>query len=321
MWDAARLVSSQTLVAVIGPTASGKTALAIELAEALKGEVVACDALQIRAGLPLLTAKPTAAELRRIPHHLVGILPIEKAASAAQYAALSDKILAQLAAAKRKAVLCGGSGLYLRALCDGLFTGPPADGNLRARLKEEARSLGVAALHQRLCAVDATAAARIAPADYVRIERALEVYELSGKPLSSWFAEHQAERARGPRYRTLRIGLDPGLAELRLRIAARLERMLEGGLLEEVAAVKATCDLPNPPLGYELVCQHLNGQLTLQAFKEAIVIQTAQYARRQRTWFRKEPGIRWYSDAAAVPISEIVATLKEEHPLEREAPL
>lgn len=310
MRDKARPISSKLILVILGPTASGKTELALRLAEACGGEILGCDALQIRAGLPLLTAKPSAAELARAPHHLIGILPLEQAASAAQYVRLADPVLARLAADRRPAILCGGTGLYLRALCEGLFDGPAADAELRARLKAEARTLGVAALHQRLSAIDPASAARIAPADFVRIERALEVYALSGRPLSEWLAEHQAERARGPRYRTLRIGLDPGMNTLRERISRRTQQMIDRGLLKEVAAVKAQTAPRDAPLGYDLVCRHLEGELTLSDMAAALERETGQYARRQRTWFRREPDVTWYERPQDVPIAELAATLR-----------
>jgi tRNA dimethylallyltransferase len=200
--------------------------------------------------------------------------------------------------------------LYLRALCDGLFDGPAASPILRARLKEEAREHGIAALHRRLAEVDAPSAARIGPADYVRIERALEVYELTGRPLSAFFAEHERERQRGPRHHTLRIGLDPGPMDLRARIAARVEHMLQAGLLQEVAAVRALGPISDPPIGYDLCCRHLDGELTRAEFCEQLEQKTWQYARRQLTWFRKEPGVTFYPDADAVPVDEIVECIK-----------
>ena len=302
----ARLVSDQLVVVVVGPTASGKTALSLRIAEALGGEILGCDALQIRAGLPILTAKPTPDELARVPHHLIGVLPASPAASAAQYVALADAALAGLARRRCPAVLCGGTGLYLRALCEGLFPGPAADPDLRASLRHEAEQHGWPTLHARLAQIDPEAAARIRPTDPVRIERALEIFSQSGKTQSQWFAEHAEERAAGPRYLSLRIGLDPGAEVGRTRIAARCQQMFAAGLLAEVAAQRASGPLPDPPLGYDLICQVLDGTLAQTAAEEQLSQQTAQYARRQRTWLRREPGVHPYPEVEAVPLAEIL---------------
>lgn len=306
----ARLVSDQLVVVVVGPTASGKTALSLRIAEALGGEILGCDALQIRAGLPILTAKPTPDELARVPHHLIGVLPASPAASAAQYVALADAALAGLAQRRCPAVLCGGTGLYLRALCEGLFPGPAADPDLRASLRHEAEQHGWPTLHARLAQIDPEAAARIRPTDPVRIERALEIFSQSGKTQSQWFAEHAAERARGPRYRTLRIALDPGPEPGRQRIADRTAAMFSAGLLDEVAAQRAQGPLPDAPLGYDLLCQVLDGTLSLDAATTQLVQQTAHYARRQRTWLRKEPDLTWYRTADDVPLAAIVQAVR-----------
>ena len=304
-----RLVSARLLLGVVGPTAAGKSALALRLAEALDGEVVSCDALQIRAGLPILTAKPTAADEERVRHHLVGTLPIDQPATAAQYAAQADAAIAEIHGRDRSVIVCGGTGLYLRALRDGLFLGPGGDPALRAELRAVVAEHGLPALHARLQAVDPPAAARIAPADYVRIERALEVFQLTGRPISDWQADSQRERQRGPRYRMLLVGVDPGTTVLRTRITQRVEAMVTAGVVAEVeAALLAHGPLRYPPLGYEQVRRHLAGELPLPAMVAEIAQKTAQYARRQRTWFRSEPQIhRWVSlDASfeAAPASE-----------------
>ena len=292
-----RLLSPHLLLGVVGPTAAGKSALALQLAEALGGEIVSCDALQIRAGLPILTAKPTAAELMRVPHHLIATLPIDQPATAAQYAAQADAAIAEIQGRGRPVIVCGGTGLYLRALRDGLFLGPGGDPALRAELRAKVAEHGLLALHARLQAIDPAAATRIAPADYVRIERALEVFQLTGRPISDWQADSQRERQQGPRYRMLLVGVDPGPVVLRRRIAQRVEAMLAAGLLAEVeAALLAHGPLRYPPLGYEQVRRHLAGELSLPALATEISQKTAQYARRQRTWFRREPEVsRWVS--------------------------
>lgn len=308
-----RLVSPRLLLGVVGPTAAGKSALALRLAEELGGEILGCDALQIRAGLPILTAKPTAAETARVPHHLIGVLPIDQPATAAQYAALADAAIAQVQARARPVIVCGGTGLYLRALRDGLFLGPGGDPALRTELRAQVAAHGLLALHARLQAVDPTAAARIAPADYVRIERAIEVFELTGRPISAWQADSQRERQSGPRYRLLLVGVDPGPEALRRRIAARLETMLAAGLLAEVQdALLGHEPLRYPPLGYDQVRRHLAGELPLPAMVTEIVQKTAQYARRQRTWFRSESAIdRWVpsADAPSAALETLVGEL------------
>jgi tRNA dimethylallyltransferase len=291
-----RLVSSQALIAVIGPTAAGKSALALRLADELAGEVVCCDALQIRAGLPILTAKPTAAELLQAPHHLIGVLPIDQPGTAAQYAELADAAIAQIHGRGRRAIVCGGTGLYLRALRDGLFPGPAGDPALRRELRAQAAADGLPVLHARLQAVDPQAAARIAPADYVRIERALEVFQLTGRPITAWQDDSQRERRSGPRYRVLLVGVDPGPELLRVRIERRAQAMLAAGVIREVeAALAEHGPLRYPPLGYDQVRRHLDGSLTLPDLITELSQKTAQYARRQRTWFRgdlakKAPG-------------------------------
>ncbi|MFO0577347.1 MAG: tRNA (adenosine(37)-N6)-dimethylallyltransferase MiaA [Polyangia bacterium] len=301
-----RLLSARPLVAVVGPTASGKTELALRLCEALGGEIVGCDALQIRAGLPILTAKPTPMESGRAAHHLIGTLPIDEPATAARYAELADRVIADILARGRLPVLCGGTGLYLRALRDGLFAGPTADPALRAELRREAELRGVATLHTELASVDPAAAARIGPADYVRIERALEVFRLTGRPISAWQEDSRAELRRGPRHRIVHLGLDPGTEALRRRIRLRAEAMLASGLCDEVQdALAVHGRLRFPPLGFTEVERHLAGELDESALLAELTAKTAQYARRQRTWFRSERAVRWAPSLGEVTLDEV----------------
>lgn len=305
-----RLQSPIPILVIVGPTASGKSSLALRLADSLSAEIVACDALQVRAGLPLLTAKPTPCELSRTPHHLIGAFGSDEPATAARYAALADEAIAAIHARGKRVILCGGTGLYLRALCEGLVGTPQADPALRTRLRIHAQREGIAALHDKLSTIDPASAARISKADYVRIERALEVYELTGKTMTDWHLENQAERAQGPRYQTIRIGLDPGPDILRDRIAARTQSWLQQGLLDEVAHHHAQCGpMQFPPLGYQQVLRHLYGtgpdHLDQESMLREICQKTAQYARRQRIWFRSEPGITWYEDGGHVDLRNI----------------
>lgn len=293
------------LLAIVGPTASGKTALALRLAEALDGEIVCCDALQLRAGLPLLTAKPTPEEQRRVPHHLLAVLPLSGPATAAQYVELADAKIAELRERGKTVVLCGGTGLYLRALVQGIFAGPAADPALRQSLRAEAQAKGTPALHQRLQSVDPAAAARISPNDYVRIERALEVFLQTGTPISEW---QLRARPTQPRYDVLRIGLDPGQQELRERIRARVQAMVEGGVCQEVAEVATRLGRPSaPPLGYDVVWRHLQGEWRLPRMCDELFAQTVRYARRQRTWFRCEPQVHWHRCPEEVALGGLLA--------------
>lgn len=305
-----RLRTQQTLVAVVGPTAGGKTELALRIAARVGGEIIGCDALQIRGGLPLLTAKPTQEELSRAPHHLIGVLPPDEPATAARYAELADAVIADIVRRGRVPVVCGGTGLYLRALRDGLFAGPAGDRELREKLRAEAGVRGVGALHAQLMTVDPAAAARIGPADYVRIERALEVFLLTGRPISDWQEDSRRDLRRGPRYRILHLGLDPGHEELRRRIARRAAAMLQGGVITEVEASLATNGLPRfPPLGFSEIERHLSGELTREALLAELIAKTAQYARRQRTWFRSEPMVRWATAGDEISPDAIAAEL------------
>jgi tRNA dimethylallyltransferase len=282
------------IIAIVGPTASGKTSAAITVAERIGAEIVSCDSLQLYRELDIGTAKPTPAERARVPHHLVDVLAPDESCSAARYAELADRAIADILARGRRVIVVGGSGLYFRALRFGLFAAPPRDDELRVRLLAEERAQP-GRLHARLLAVDATAAARIAPADLVRLVRALEVFELTGVPLS----EHHAQHRQQERIRTEVLNLEPPFEVLDPRIAARVEIMLGGGLVEETRRVIDRYG-PAPPLqsvGYAEVCRLLAGQLRADELALAIVRATRRYARRQRTWFKKEPGARRFDSA------------------------
>jgi tRNA dimethylallyltransferase len=276
------------LVAVVGPTAAGKSAVALAAAERAGAEIVSCDSMQLYRGLDIGTAKPTAAERARVRHHLVDVLEPDDGYSAARFAADADAALADIAARGRRALLVGGTGLYLRALRFGLVEAPPRDEGLRAQLlAEEVSQPGL--LHRRLATVDAAAAARLAPADLVRVVRALEVHALTGVPLSQHHAQHQPRE----RIRTQVLFFDPPFEDVEARIAARAQAMLAAGLVEETRALRARWGAALPPLqsvGYAEVGQFLDGQLAEADLPAAIVRSTRRYARRQRTWFKKEPG-------------------------------
>jgi len=286
------------LVAVVGPTASGKSALALRLARARSGEIVSCDSLQVYRGLDVGSAKPTPSERAEVRHHLVDVAGPDEPFSAATYARLARLALADIAARGRLAVVAGGTGLYLRALLQGLFEGPSRDEALRRRLEGLAERFGDARLHRLVARVDPEAAARIRPRDRVRVVRALEVYHLTGRPISVG-QRGGAEPMGG--FRRLVVGLDPDRAALREAVRARTRDMLAGGLLEEVRALLGRYgpDLrPLRSIGYRQAVAVVRGEMTAEEAEASIVTETMRFAKRQRTWFRhQQPEVVWYARA------------------------
>jgi tRNA dimethylallyltransferase len=286
------------LAALVGPTASGKSALALELAEALPAEIVSCDSLQVYRGLDIGSAKPTAAERARVRHHLIDVVEPEEAFSAADYARLARAALEDVRARGRRALVVGGTGLYLRALLSGLFAGPARDEALRARLTGMAERWGDARLHRLLRRVDPAAAARLPPRDRVRVVRALEVYRATGRPLSGHHGGSE-EPLRGFEVRV--FGLDPGREGLRAAVEARAARMLEGGLLAEVEGLLRRVPEDARPLraiGYRQAVEVVRGRRAVADALRDIVTDTMRYAKRQRTWFRHQATVHWFASPA-----------------------
>jgi tRNA dimethylallyltransferase len=282
------------ILVLAGPTASGKTALAIELALRLGGEIVNADSQQVYRGLDVGTAKPTAAERARVPHHLLDVVAPGEDMDAARYVALADRAIAGIAARGRYPLVVGGTGLYLRALLHGVVPAPGRDPELRARLEEEAARLGRPALHARLAAVDPEAAARIRRMDLVRIVRALEIGQ-GGRRASEL---HAAHGFREQRYAATLLALDPPRAELHARIAARVEAMFAGGVLDEARELLRAFGGRAPeriPIGYIEAIATLRGEIPLQEAVRRVEVAHRRYARRQVIWLRKEPGVRWIS--------------------------
>jgi len=287
--------SRPRVIAIVGPTAAGKTALAVALAEALEGEIVSVDSMQVYRHLDIGTAKPDAATRARVPHHLIDIVDPDEGFSAAQFAARADAAAAAIGARGRVVIACGGTGLYFRAWLDGLFSAPQADPAIRARHREE----GAQAVGARLAAVDPEAAAGVRPRDLVRLSRALEVYEQTGVPIS----ELRRCAARGRRYRVHLIGLCPARPELYRRIDARFAGMIAAGLVDEVRGVIARFGADVRPLGalgYRQIRAHLQGGLPLEEAVRQAQRDTRHFARRQLTWFRSEPEVRWHEETALV---------------------
>ncbi|MEV0074020.1 tRNA (adenosine(37)-N6)-dimethylallyltransferase MiaA [Amycolatopsis sp. NPDC050768] len=283
-------------VAVVGPTATGKTALAVELALALGGEVVNADALQLYRGMDLGTAKATEAERRGVPHHLLDVLDVTETASVAAYQRDARRVIEDLLAAGRVPVLTGGSGLYVQAVLDDLKF-PGTDPAIRAGLEAEATERGTATLYARLAEKDPVAAAVILPTNTRRIVRALEVMELTGEPFSANLPKP------GPaRYGTVLIGIDREAAELDERVDLRVARMFEAGLVDEVQELEARGlrdgKTASRALGYQQVLAEFDGEGDFAAAAAATAQATRRFVRRQRSWFRRDKRIQWFDGAS-----------------------
>ena len=282
------------LIALVGPTAAGKTRLGLDLAESHGGEIVSCDSLQVYRGLDIGSAKPTLAERRGVRHHLIDVADPTEDFSAAHYARLARVAIGDIAARGLVPLVVGGTGLYLRALLQGLFEGPSRDPALRHRLDGLAERHGEDRLHRLLRRVDPETAGRVEPTDRVRVVRALEVFFLTGRPLSR---HHEAapEPLRGFRVRVL--VLDPGPARLRPAVLARTRRMFAEGLVEEVRRLLNAGLSPGlrplRAIGYRQAVAVLEGRMTPEAAEQDTVTSTLQYAKRQRTWFRHQVDGAW----------------------------
>jgi tRNA dimethylallyltransferase len=292
-------------LALMGPTASGKTALALELAERHGGEIVSVDSALVYRGLDIGAAKPDAVERARVPHHMLDLRDPWQPYSAAEFARDARVAIDGIVARGNLPILAGGTGLYFRALLHGLADMPGADPGVRAALEQEAAERGWAALHAELAAVDPEAAARIHATDAQRIQRALEVFRGSGRPISAW------RRAAAPPdlpVRVLPMVLAPAdRAVLHARIALRFDRMLGHGFLDEVRALRALPRLaahPSPldlpalrAVGYRQAWEHLDGATGPAEFRDRAIFATRQLARRQLTWLRGEVGVAWFDPA------------------------
>jgi tRNA dimethylallyltransferase len=295
-------------IALMGPTASGKSALALDWAARLGGEIVSVDSALVYRGLDIGSAKPDAAERAAVPHHLVDVREPWQAYSAAEFAADARAAIAGIVARGRIPVLAGGTGLYFRALLHGLSDMPGADAAVRAGLAAEADAEGWAALHARLAAIDPAAAARIHATDAQRIQRALEVHRLSGRTISDWQADRGGPGGRLP-LRVLRLVLAPrDRGELHARIERRFDAMLALGFLDEVRRLRALPALAAHPapqelpalraVGYRQAWVYLDGACDAAAFRDRAIFATRQLAKRQLTWLRRELDARWFDPAA-----------------------
>lgn len=284
------------LVVVLGPTAVGKSRVAVDLALRFGGEVIGGDSIQVYRGFDIGTDKPTEADRRGVPHHLVDIVDPSVQFTAADFVREALAAARAIAARGRLPIVAGGTGLYLKALLDGLFPGPGRDEAVRAALEAEAREKGLAALFERLQRVDPEYAAKVRDRDRVRIVRALEVYGMTGRPLSEHFRDTASPVAGR---RVVRLGLRLDRDALVRRIEARVDRMFARGLVDEVRGLLARgVPADAPPfraLGYRHVIRHLEGALSLEEAAALTKTDTRHYAKRQMTWFRKMDGVAWFS--------------------------
>jgi tRNA dimethylallyltransferase len=279
---------------VVGPTASGKTALAIELAERCNGEVVNADSVQIYRHFDIGSGKPSAEELARVRHHLIGEVDPKQEVDASRYADLADACIADITRRSKQAIVCGGTFLWVRALLFGLAKAPPADASIRAQHTSFVEQFGRAALHAKLEVPDPESFRRLKPNDFVRVSRALEVLELTGTPLSDFHAEHGFKT---PRYDFKLVGVQLTPEELTNRIQARVRGMLEMGWEDEVKDLLAQGygqTRPMASVGYRQVANNLTSATPLNRSDlfHAVVRVTRIFARRQRTWLRDEP-VQW----------------------------
>ena len=279
---------------IVGPTGAGKSALAMEVAERLNCEIVNADSRQFYRGMDLGTAKPSAEDRARVPHHLIDVRQPDEALDVAEFAQLARDAIVEIAARGRNPLVVGGSGLYLRVIRGGIFPGPPASAEIRDRLAKVAAEQGVAHLHQRLRELDLEAANRIGVNDLYRIVRALEVFELTGETIS---AHQRRHRFADIGYDTLTVGVEVERPKLYASIDARFDAMVAGGLVAEVRTlIDAGYSPDQPPLstiGYKQIAAYLRGEIALDDAVAQARQESRRLAKRQLTWFRREPQIVW----------------------------
>jgi tRNA dimethylallyltransferase len=290
------------LIVIAGPTGSGKSGLAVDLALAFDGEVVNCDSVQVYRHLNIGAAKLPEPERHGVPHHLIDLVEPDQVFTAGEYLRVGRTVLNQIRERRRIPIVAGGTGLYLRALLEGLFEGPQRSDSLRARLGHRAKQKGSTYLHRLLSRIDPSSATSISPNDKPKMIRALEVYFLTSVPISRHFM-----RGRDPLqgYKVLQIGLNPPRQRLYEFIDQRVTEMFATGLVAEVQGLCSTfgSDLrPLQSLGYVQTVSHLRGEITLTEAVDLTQRQTRQYAKRQLTWFRRDKNIHWLEGFGSEPL-------------------
>lgn len=285
---------NEVLLAILGPTGSGKSRLALALAQRVGGEIISVDSAQVFIGLDIGTAKPTASERLEVPHHLVDVIDSETQWTAADFRRSADLAIAEVRGRGRRPILCGGTGLWYRALLHGVFEAPQIDPELRRRVREELRTLGAPALHAELARVDPAAAAKLHPNDPQRIGRALEVYRQTGRPISLLQAEHGFRELRYP---VKAMALAWPKERLWARLYERAVAMYRAGLVEETERLLEQGASPSGPglsiIGYRDAVRVVAGDLSREDAVEATYLATRQYAKRQRNWWNREATVTW----------------------------
>lgn len=301
-------MTASRLIAIVGATATGKSELSLRLAAALDGEIISADSMQLYRGMDIGTGKLTVAEREGIPHHLLDIWDVTEPASVSEYQMLARDVIADIAGRGKTPILVGGSGLYVRAVIDDLRF-PGTDPAVRARLEAELESAGSGVLHARLAERDPAAAAAILPSNGRRVVRALEVIELSGQAFSATLPEYRAVLP------TVQLGLELPRPELDLRIVLRVRRMWEAGLVPEVrqlifAGLRAG-RTASRALGYAQVLRFIDGEWSQDEAEQQTVLSTRRFARRQESWFRRDPRVRWLPAGQPVPTEVALEALGE----------
>lgn len=290
------------MLVILGPTAAGKTAVAVEAAGKMNGEILSCDSMQIYRGMDIGTAKPSPEELACAPHHLVDIAEPEEKYDVARFLRDAEDALENIRSNGKKPIIVGGTPMYLKAFLFGIFDGPPADPALRERLRTEADEIGTDKLWERMKGIDPEAGERIHPNDLRRIVRALEVYEKAGVPISTLQMEWEKER---PRREAVLVGLSRPRDVLYGRIDDRVDAMFAAGLVGEVERLRGRLGpTASRALGYREVLDHLGGKMTLEDTVTAVKNNTHNFVRKQMTWYRSLEDVAWIDVAEGEPADE-----------------
>ncbi len=305
-----------TTIVLLGPTASGKTAAAVALAEKIGGEIVSADAFQVYRGMDVATAKPSPDLLRRVPHHLIDIIPLDEVYTAARFRALALAALEEIRGRGRTPLVVGGAAMYITALTDGLCSAPSADPEIRVSLAEEEKKLGPGHLHRKLAAVDPVSSERIHPRNIKRIIRALEVFQLTGEPISRLQVEWTRNRGNqgNENKEFVLVGMKREREDLQRRIEQRVERMFESGLVEETRRLRdqgaGGASSAWMALGYREVEGYLRGEYSQSEARKRLVVNTRRFARRQMIWWKRDERIIWVDVSPEEKPEETAETMR-----------